>query len=104
MRTSGSSGCRTLFVLAVLALCGGAVATSFAQEAEKSDYLIIGAPPEAQALYQADNPAHNVRSYFGPAGASIVPQSYGTPAWRLGLEPTVYSTGDLIRRPPVSFE
>ena len=93
MRTSG---CRTLVILAALALCcGGVLTATFAQEAEKSDYLVVGAPPEAQALYLADNPAHNVRTYFGAAGASIVPQSYGAPAWRLDLQPTYYSTGSI---------
>jgi len=85
MRTSRFSGCRTLFILAVLAISFGAFANAYAQESEKSDYRIVGASPETQALYQADNPAHNVRSYFRSTGASVQPL-VPIATWELGLD------------------
>ena len=86
-RSQEGGACRPSFILAVLVVCCvGAFATASAQEAEESAYAITSAPPEAQALFQAENPAQNLRAYFSVTGASVVPLGEGSAAWELGLD------------------
>jgi hypothetical protein len=59
-----------------------------------SEWVSFSGEPGAGA-YQAPNRAHNLRTYFGPQGISIVPRA-GTPAWELSLALTGYGyAGDL---------
>ncbi len=41
--------------------------------------------PDVAAAYQAPNRAHNLRTYFTPAGIRIIPRARRSPQWELGL-------------------
>ncbi len=41
--------------------------------------------PDVAAAYQAPNRAHNLRTYFTPAGIRIIPRADAATQWELGL-------------------
>jgi hypothetical protein len=54
--------------------------------------------PDVAAAYQAPNRAHNLRTYFTPAGIRVVPRTDGAPAWEWSLSLTGYGYAGNMQR------
>ena len=53
--------------------------------------------PNVPAAYQAPNRAHNLRTYFTPAGLRVIPRTGDGAAWEWGLTLTGYGYGGAIQ-------
>jgi hypothetical protein len=54
---------------------------------------------DVAAAYQAANRAHNLRTYFTPAGIRVVPRTDAAPAWEWGLTLTSYGYSGNMQAP-----
>jgi uncharacterized repeat protein (TIGR01451 family) len=70
------------------------------QQIGQSEYNLSG--QEGQASYQAPNRAHNLRTYFTPAGIRLIPRTEANPGWELDITLASYGYAGNLQTPPAA--
>ena len=77
--------------------------TAVQEDIRQSEYRITWQErtylPDLAAAYQAPNRAHNLRTYFTPAGIRVIPRTFEgeTPPWEWGLTLSGYGDADGVQ-------